>query len=105
MHQGHTVSLVHCLLGAALLAFVAMPEPAAAKIKCKGIFQVTKNGLISTPYCQEEEIARVARSYGWKVTAAQVHNDPLKKVYICQALGNDNRLKGACGAYSPELYR
>lgn len=105
MHQRHVTSLVHSILGAALLALVATPEPAAAKIKCKGIFQVTKHGLISTPYCQEEEIARVARSYGWKVTAAQVHNDPLKKVYICQAIGNDNRLKGACGAYSGKNYR
>ena len=47
----------------------------------------------------------MAQSYGWKVTAAQIHNDALKKVYVCQALGNDNRLKGACGAYSPDQYR
>ena len=98
----HAVSLV----GAALLALLLAAEPAAAKIQCQGIFQVTKKyGLISTPYCQEEEIARVAQSYGWKVTAAQIHNDALKKVYVCQALGNDNRLKGACGAYSPDQYR
>lgn len=92
-------------VGTAFLALAMAPEPAAAKIKCQGIFQVTKHGPISTPYCQEQEIARVARSYGWKVTDAQVHNDPLKKVYICQALGGDNRLKGACGAYAPEQYR
>lgn len=99
-----TTALVPGLCGVLLLAI--SPEPADAKIKCQGIFQVTKNGLISTPYCQEEEIARVARSYGWKVTAAQVHNDPLKKVYICQSLGRDNRLKGACGAYAtPGPYR
>jgi len=93
------------VVGTVFLAIAAAPEPAEAKIKCQGIFQVTKNGLISTPYCQETEIARVARSYGWKVTDAQVRNDPLKKVYICQALGGDTRLKGACGAYSPDLYR
>lgn len=98
--------LVSCGLGAALIGLVVAASPAlAAKIKCQGIFQVTKNGLISTPYCQEEEIARVARSYGWKVTANQVHNDPLKKVRICRALGNDNRLKGACGAYSSDQFR
>jgi len=96
--------LGRCLLGAALLAFVAYP--AAARIQCQGNFQVTKkNGLISTPYCQEEQIARVAQSYGWKVTAAQVHNDPLKKVYICQSLGGDVRLKGSCAGYAPEQYR
>ncbi|HXV25601.1 MAG TPA: hypothetical protein VED46_15255 [Alphaproteobacteria bacterium] len=68
-------------------------------------FQVSKYGLIATPYCQEENIARVARSYGMNVTGAQVRNDPLKKVYLCQIIGNDNRLKGACGAYVPDQYR
>ncbi len=87
----------------AVLAFAA--TPAAAKIKCQGIYQINKHGSFSTPYCQEREIARVARSYGWKVTDAQVRNDPLKKVNICLALGGDNRLKGACGAYSPHNFR
>jgi hypothetical protein len=106
MRTRHATGLALGLFGALFLAFAIAPEPAAAKIKCKGIFQVTKNGLILTPYCQEEEIARVARSYSWNVTAAQVHNDPLWKVYICQALGGDTRLKGACGAYSsPGPYR
>lgn len=93
------------LLGAAFVTLALTPEPAVAKIKCQGIFQITKHGTIATPYCQDLEIARVARSYGWKVTDAQVRNDPLKKVYICQALGGDTRLQGACGAYSPHLYR
>jgi hypothetical protein len=104
MREAHTTGLVACLLGAALLNVTASPA-IAAKIKCKGIFQVTKNGLLSTPYCQDAEIARVARSYGWKVSAAQVRNEPLKKVHICRALGNDNRLKGACGAYAPDQFR
>jgi len=103
MHGRYTLALMAGLVG---LLIAAVPEPAAAKIKCKGIFQVTKtNGLISTPYCQEEEIARVAQSYGWKVTAVQIHNDPLKKVYVCQALGGDVRIQGACGAYGPHQYR
>jgi hypothetical protein len=91
------------LLSAAVLV-VASTQAADARIQCKGNFQVTKNGLISTPYCQEEQIARVARSYGWKVTAAQTRNNPLKKVEVCQALGGDVRLKGSCGAYSPHQY-
>jgi hypothetical protein len=102
MHGRYTVAVMAGFVG---LLIAAAPEPAAAKIKCKGIFQVTSQGLIATPYCEEEEIARVAQSYGWKVTAAQIHNNPLKKVYVCQALGRDVRLKGACGAYSTEHYR
>ena len=87
----------------AVLALAAA-SPAAAKIQCQGQFQVTKYGLISTPYCEEENIARVARSYGVNVTGAQVRNDALKKVYLCQTLGNDIRMKGSCGAYAPEMY-
>jgi hypothetical protein len=104
MHGRYTAALLCSLVGFGLLT-TAAPEPAAAKIQCKGTFQVTKDGLIATPYCGDEEIARVARSYGWKVTGAQIRNDPLKKVYACQAFGNDVRLKGACGAYAPDQYR
>jgi hypothetical protein len=78
--------------------------PAAAKIRCQGIFQVNKNGLVSTQICRDRQIARVARSYGWRVTDDEVRNKPLKKVQICRALGGDNRLKGACGAYSRQNY-
>lgn len=88
---------------AAVLAF-AMASPAAARIECQGNFQISKYGPIATPYCEEEHIARVARSYGAKVTGAEVRNNPLTKVYLCQVYGGDTRLKGACGAYSPDLY-
>ncbi len=91
----------------ALTGFLVMAgaSPAAAGIECRGNFQVTKYGLISTPYCEEENIARVARSYGMKVTGAQVRKDPLKKVYLCQRIGGDTRLKGSCAGYAPEQYR
>jgi hypothetical protein len=38
------------------------------------------------------------------VTGSQVRKDPLKKVYICQVLGRDIRLKGSCAGYSPDAY-
>ena len=73
-----------------------MPEPAEARIQCRGNFQITKYGPITTPYCEEEQIAIVAQNYGWHVSASEVHNNPLKKVYVCQVLGSDARLKGSC---------
>ena len=88
----------------ALSLLVATALPASAKIRCEGNFQMTKNGPIATPYCEEEQIAKVARSLGANVTAAQVHNDPLKKVYLCQVYGQDIRLKGSCAGYSPDHY-
>ena len=74
--------------------------PAVARIECRDNFQVTKHGLISTPYCEEKQIARVARSYGFAVSDDEVRNNPNTKVYLCQIIGNDIRLKGSCGAYS-----
>jgi hypothetical protein len=101
--------LTHSISGLAALAVLALvtitlAELAAARIQCQGNFQISKYGPIAPPYCEEEQIALVAQSYGWKVTAAEVHNNPLKKVYLCQILGYDNRLKGSCAGYGPENY-
>jgi hypothetical protein len=74
-------------------------QPAAAHIPCDGDFQVSKYGLIATPYCGEEQIAKVANSYGWRYSAAEVHNNPLTKVYLCQTIGYDWRLQAACSGY------
>ena len=91
-------------LAATALLAISLASPAAARIECRGNFQVSKYGLIATPYCEEEQIARVARSYGATVTGAEVRNNPLKKVYLCQVYGYDTRLKGSCAGYAPELY-
>jgi hypothetical protein len=93
-----------CFAAIAALALLAASQPAAAKIKCQGNFQMNPSGPIATPYCEEEQIAKVAQSYGWKVTADQVHNDPLTKVYVCQNLGYDIRMKGSCAGYAPENF-
>ncbi|WP_156137335.1 hypothetical protein [Methyloceanibacter caenitepidi] len=92
------------LIASALFALLiaVCTAPASAKIRCKGIFQVNKTGLVSTQICRDRQIARVARSYGWRVSDAEVRNNPLKKVEICQAMGGDTRLQGACGAYGPQ---
>jgi hypothetical protein len=96
-----TMRKAACLIGMAVLAMAAS-VPAAARIQCQGNFQMSKYGPIATPYCEEEQIALVARSYGWKVSGAEIHNDPLKKVYVCQIIGSDSRLKGSCAGYGPE---
>lgn len=83
----------------ALFTSVAV-SPAAARIECRDNFQVTKNGLISTPYYEERQISRVARSYGFAVTDAEVRNNPNTKVYLCQVIGNGVRLKGSCAGYA-----
>lgn len=102
MHRRHFIGPASLAVTALLV--IATPEPAAARIQCQGNFQITKYGPIATPYCEEEQIARVAQSRGWKVTAQEIHKNPLKKVEICQILGGDVRLKGSCAGYGPENY-
>jgi hypothetical protein len=100
-----TISLKNmALLSLATLGLLAVTIPADAKIRCQGNFQMSKYGPIATPYCEEEQIAKVAQTYGSKVTGAQVRNDPLTKVYLCQLYGHDVRLKGSCAGYSPDSY-
>ena len=91
-------------VGLASVAAFAIPDPAEARIQCRGNFQMSKYGPIATPYCEEENIAIVARTYGFNVTGKQVRSDPLKKVYLCQVIGGDVRLKGSCAGYGPDSY-
>jgi hypothetical protein len=93
-----------CGWGALALLATASATPATARIRCDGPFMITSQGPIATPYCEEQTIATVAQSYGWKVTAAEIGNKPLTKVYICQVLGSDIRLKGSCAGYGPDQY-
>ncbi len=73
-----------------------MAAPAEAKIRCEGVFQVTKYGLHATPYCEERRIAQVARQYGY-----DVRDSGLDKIKFCMAFGYDNRLREACAPYYP----
>jgi hypothetical protein len=94
-----------CLCIVAALALSALSAvPAGARIVCDGAFMVTRQGRIFTPNCGDALIAKVAQSYGWKTTAAEVGDKPLTKVYVCQVLGGDIRLKEACAGYGPEQY-
>jgi hypothetical protein len=90
----------HSLGFAVVAATVLLASPATARIECRGNFQISKYGPISTPYCEERQIARVARSYGYAVTDEEVRNNPNTKVYLCQIIGGDNRLKGSCAGYA-----
>lgn len=87
-----------------VLAGLLLSSPGIARIRCDGNFQITRHGPIATPYCEELQIARVARSYGIRVTDEEVRFNPLTKVRLCQRIGNDTRLKGSCAGYSPDQY-
>ena len=81
----------------ALVFLSTMPQPADAKIRCEGPFQIIKGvGHHATPYCEDNYLARIARSYGWKVSNRSVRNNPSVKARICRQIGHDSRLIEIC---------
>ena len=69
-------------------------------IKCDGSYQLVKgHGPIATPYCQDDNLANVARSYGMRFSTAEIHNTPEIKHQVCAAIGHDNRVYTACDGF------
>lgn len=72
--------------------------PASAAIQCDGRFQLIRGiGWHTSNYCENTYLARIARSYGWKVSNYSVRENPALKEEICRHIGFDTRLIGICG--------
>lgn len=105
--MSHHLKRLLRLIGAASVLFVAtvgITGSAAAAIDCEEGFQRVQGSLIATPYCQDENLANVARTYGMSVSAAAIRHNPNYKRYVCQLVGRDNRVHTTCidaGAASP----
>lgn len=68
----------------------------AAGIVCKGDYQLVQGNLISTPYCADNYVAKVARQYGFKVSDAAIRNNPNTKREVCRFIGHDIRVQQYC---------
>jgi hypothetical protein len=87
---------------AAVFALLAVPvacDAALAEIRCKGAFQIVGGQSIVTPWCEDANLAAVARAYGTKVTARQIRNNPNLKQQLCRFIGYDLRVKDTCAGY------
>ena len=86
------------LLGLAVsvgfLAAALVPHAAEARIKCDGRYQVTKHGLISTPYCEDNYLAAIA---GYNARA--LRQNPHLKQQACYEVGHDPRVRDLCLGY------
>ncbi len=88
------------MAGIGLAFLMASTLSAQAKIKCEGRFQIVKGqGTISTPYCEDNYLAAIARSYGRKVSNRAIRQNPNLKADVCQQIGHDNRLTDICSGY------
>jgi hypothetical protein len=76
------------------------PTPVAAGIVCKDGFQSVDGSEISTPYCQDELLAQVARNRGMRVTGAAIRSDPQVKEDACRLASSDFRMQDHCSRYN-----
>jgi hypothetical protein len=83
-------------LAAASAASAFVCGTAEARIVCRDGYQVSGGQEISTPYCNDEYLAQVARERGTKVSAAEVRNNPNRKDEICRHIGYDIRIREYC---------
>lgn len=84
------------IFSSALMLITKDANAGKYRLKCKGPYQVVQGNLIATPPCENAYIAKVARSYGHRVTAKQVRNNFHKKLEICYHVGHDIRINHLC---------
>ncbi len=86
-----------------VMSVAVAPAAAASKIKCNGPWQLIKGaGEIATPYCGDGYLARVARSYGVKVSANAIRWNPDRKREVCQFIGHDIRISDICAGFDTD---
>ncbi|RUP07893.1 hypothetical protein [Hyphomicrobium sp.] len=87
-----------CLMTVAVLAAAAS---SASAIECDEDYQIVQGRPVSTPYCRDNYLAAVARTYGYKVSDSTIRNNPSRKEEICRFIGSDIRVHTACEEVLP----
>ena len=73
---------------------------AEAAIRCDGPYQKIRGySDILTPYCEDSYLAKVARTYGVRVSANTIRHNPNRKLEVCQFMGFDPRVFEICSQY------
>ena len=65
------------------VGFVLMSPGAQAAILCEGNFQIVHGTAISTPYCQDEQLAAFERKQGVKISGEAVRRNSAIKQQVC----------------------
>lgn len=94
MHTGFSIKAA--ALSAAVAGIAALTPPAGAAIICNGNFQVVGASEISTPYCRDTHLARLARRSGFNVSDGAILYNPNTKREVCRYLNTDIEAQSAC---------
>jgi hypothetical protein len=93
-------AMIKQVAGAAcVIALSLFAADAQARIICNGAYQVVNGQEISTPYCNDNYVAAVARARGRNVSDEAVRNNPSVKEEICLWIGKDHRIREYCDQY------
>lgn len=97
------MTLSKALGAGAALAASLIATSAEARIECTADgFQVVQGSLLSTPFCQDNLVGRVAREYGVRVSDSEIRNNPNRKADVCRFVGQDIRVKHACQGFDAQ---
>ena len=89
---------------ASFTAVFAFESQAGSRgIQCRGGSQLVAGSYLSTPYCQDELLAQVARGYGMKASADRIRYNPNYKREVCRLVGRDIRVYENCVNSGPSL--
>jgi len=83
-------------LGFVVATMLLASTATAAGIVCRDEYQVVNGQEISTPYCADGNIAKVARESGWNVADEQIRQNPNLKSEVCRHIGGDIRVREDC---------
>jgi len=91
-------------ISGALLFVATAASPASAAIQCQGGNQWNSaaGGWISSPYCEDNLVAAVARANGMRWSNAAVRQNPSIKAEACRFAGSDIRIADICAGHMPE---
>ena len=84
------------ILPLAAVLSVPMVSPVVAHIICDHEYQVVEGGETPTPYCQDDNLARVAREHGRHVSAGEVRNNSALRNELCKTFGDDIEVRNTC---------
>jgi hypothetical protein len=85
------------LCGTTCAGLICAVSNANAGIRCDGNFQIVDGASISTPYCQDENLAALQRKRGVNVLGGELRHRPELKRDACASADTMNET--ACAAY------
>jgi hypothetical protein len=69
-----------------------------ARIICRDGYQVVHGQEISTPYCNDNYVAAIARRHGFRVTDAEIRNNPARKDEVCRFISSNIEIRQYCNS-------